>query len=177
MIPVPPPQRPVRTRRASRVLIRAGGRVLLIADSDPGIAGSHWWVTPGGGLDAQESWHDAAVRELLEETGLRIDAEDLVGPIAERVVRHGYSDQVLVQHEMFFAVDLPSPFEPDAAGFTEEEQVTLTGFEWFAASQLADITVWPTRLPDLFGARQGDFVDLGEVEESTVPVALGHRES
>ena len=49
---VEPARRPTKRRRGARVLLRCQGRVLLISDCDPGVAGSQWWVLPGGGIDA-----------------------------------------------------------------------------------------------------------------------------
>ena len=75
-----------------------------------------------------------------------------------------------------FALDLPAVFTPDAAGFTPEEQVTLSGFGWFTAEELGVLVVWPAELALLLvGVTNTQPIDFGEVEESTVPVALGHR--
>ncbi|GAA0778241.1 NUDIX domain-containing protein [Roseibium denhamense] len=53
------------------VLCHMDGRVLLIKRSkDPY---KHHWSLPGGHLEYGETLHDAAVRELFEETGLTAD--------------------------------------------------------------------------------------------------------
>ena len=170
-IAVPPAERPRRHRQAARVVVRAEGRVLLSNDTDPGLPGSNWWVTPGGGVDPGETFVQAAVRELWEETGLRVGPDRLVGPVARRRVGHGYSDQVLIQTEQFFIVDLPQRFMIDTSGYTAEERQTLQATDWFSASELGGLTVWPAQLASLLAWRAGmGAVDWGDVEESTVPL-------
>lgn len=173
-VPVPAAERPHRRRRAARVVVTDGDAVLLFADTDPGIPGSRWWVTPGGGLDDGESPLQAAVRELAEETGRVVTADELRGPVAVREVVHGYSDQVLHQSESFFVLHTPR-FEVDTAGHTEGEQVTLAGHAWHRMDALDRLPepVWPADLPRLVAlsnAAERWPVDLGEVHESTVPV-------
>ena len=172
---VAPELRPHRSRSAARVIITDGASVLLLADTDPGLPGTRWWVTPGGGIDPGETPLIAAVREIEEETGLVVDAARLLGPIATRTVVHGYSDQVLSQTEAFFVLTVAETFDPDAAGLTPDEQITLDGWAWHPLDDLASIPepVWPSDLAALaaFGTTPERWpVDLGRVEESTLPL-------
>lgn len=175
--PVDPAERPRRSRRATRVVVTDGVGVLLFADTDPGLPGSRWWVTPGGGIDPGETSLDAGVRELFEETGLHVDPADLRGPVMERTVVHGYSDQVLTQHETFYVLRTPR-FDPDISGHTPDEQLTLSGHRWVPLDALDAVAepVWPAGLAALV-ARADDHdappLDRGIEEESTLPADAG----
>ncbi len=173
-VPVPAELRPHRSRSGARIVVTDGSHVLLMADTDPGIPGSRWWVTPGGGIDAGETPRQAAVRELAEETGLRVEPEQLLGPVAVRDVVHGYSDQVLHQHEWFFVL-ATGRFEADPAGLTEGEQQTMLGHAWQPLDRLDALPepVWPAGIAALIDAAatpQSWPIQLGEMEESTVAV-------
>lgn len=176
--PIPAHLRPRRHRTAARVVILCEESVLLFADTDPGIPGSRWWSTPGGGVDPGETAAEAAVREVEEETGLVISVDALIGPIAVREVIHGFSDQILSQHEDFFVLACDSKFAPSWAGLTADEQLTLAGWDWLPLTDLTNQShpVWPSNLARL--ARLTNEVplwplDLGVIEESTLPVGYG----
>jgi ADP-ribose pyrophosphatase YjhB (NUDIX family) len=50
------------------------GRLLLIHKTDNNL-----WALPGGGHDIGERIADTAVREVLEETGIRVEIDSIVG--------------------------------------------------------------------------------------------------
>ncbi len=54
----------------------AGEAILLRRGIEPGRG---WWAQPGGFLEVDETVHQAAVRETLEETGLLVTPGELVG--------------------------------------------------------------------------------------------------
>jgi 8-oxo-dGTP pyrophosphatase MutT (NUDIX family) len=155
-----------------------GPHVLMFNDRDPGMPGSSWWVLPGGGIDGEESPRDAARRELAEESGYVVEHDDLYGPVAVRVALHGYSDQVTEQSEEIFLVTVEQEFEVDVSGRTEFERISVQGHAWRSVDEVSAELVWPRDLARLLAITQEPDVwpvDLGTVEESVVPVALGHR--
>lgn len=173
--PVEPSLRPRRQRSASRVVITDFEAVLLLADTDPGLPGTKWWVTPGGGIDPGESPLEAAVREVQEETGLIANPDELLGPVALRQVIHGYSDQILCQQESFFVLPVSAPFLVEPGGLTEGELITLAGSAWHRLDSLQELPepVWPTDLLQLVEVAADPSrwpLELGVVEESTLPV-------
>ena len=168
-----PSNRPRRTRTTVRVLLtNPAGETLLFEDSDPGLDDARWWVTPGGGTNPGESEVETAIREVREETGYRLAAEDLLGPMARRHVVHGYSDQVIEQDESFYLARVDN-FDVDTTEHTADERATFKQFRWWSTEELraTDDWVWPHELVELLhlvDERERWPVDLGTQEESTV---------
>ena len=170
-IPVDPMKRQVHKRHTARIIVRCQGQILLMHDSDPGLVDSSWWTTPGGGIDPGETPSQAAVRELREETGFEASEDRLIGPIATAKVIHGYSDQVLVQDDVFYALDVAEPFIADNSGYTDDEKVCMGEACWFPIDQLpCDEPVWPKQICELYASDGSTGIDMGVDEQSTVPV-------
>ncbi len=156
-----PDDLPLLRRSAVRlVVLDARGRVLLFHTHDPDHpALGRWWELPGGGIDAGETYLEAAVRELREETGIVI-APSQVGPPAwrrsasfrHRKVRH-------VQDEVVVAVRLgvagPAVDESRRLDYEREDYF---GFRWWPAAEIAAARdrppaerFYPGRLPEFIG--------------------------
>jgi mutator protein MutT len=74
-----------------------GGRVLLIRRGKEPLCGR--WVVPGGTVELGETLVQALVRELEEETGLRVEPLELL-TVFDRIEREG---ETVVHH--FVIVD------------------------------------------------------------------------
>lgn len=165
---------PVVHRTTARVLVvDAGGRVLLFRDSDPGVPGVDWWITPGGGVEPGETLRAAALREVAEETGLQLADADLRGPVAHRTGVFGYSDRTVVNDETYFLAAVPA-FEVVDDGHTEDERLTMLGHRWWTPDELAATQddVQPPALLEVLRASPEHPLELGRQHWST---ATGRR--
>jgi 8-oxo-dGTP pyrophosphatase MutT (NUDIX family) len=136
----------VERRRAARVLLLdERDRLLLFRGVDPATPGATWWFTPGGGLEPGEELHDAATRELAEETGLH-DVE--VGPVvAYGTVSFSFRGQRFEQ-DQWFLLARTTRTDVDSSGAGTEEHALLLEARWWTSAELrcTSETVYPLGL-------------------------------
>ncbi len=142
------------------VLLDETGAVLLLRGSDPAITDDppdkmapRWWFTVGGEVRRGERLAEAAVRELAEETGLRVAPADMVGPVWRRDEVFEFNGS-LIDSEEFYFVCRTHRFEPSCAGRTELERRYVHGHRWCDAADIVQLaasgeTVYPMQLSEL----------------------------
>ena len=138
-------------RQAGRVLlVDAAHRVLLVRGADPGRPGSRYWFTVGGGLDPGETVREAAIRELLEETGLTVLPTALGDPVRHDVTDFPYEGIWYRQRQEFFLLRVSS-WEVPVAELRPDEEHAIHEHRWWSLDELAATAerVYPADLPAL----------------------------
>jgi ADP-ribose pyrophosphatase YjhB (NUDIX family) len=121
------------------------GRLLLIHKID-----NNYWALPGGAMDLGESIADAAVREVAEETGLRVEITGLVGIYTSPGHVMAYDDGEVRQE---FSVCFHA--RPQGGELREDGAETKAA-EWVDVSKLDELSIHPsmrTRINDALSDR------------------------
>jgi 8-oxo-dGTP pyrophosphatase MutT (NUDIX family) len=146
---LPPPETAPRYRPTSRILVFDPlDRLLLLRIEDPRLPVLKFWITPGGGVEPNESFEEGAHRELWEETGIRVPE---LGPCIwtrRRIVT--FEHEQLDLDERFYLVRVETT-EISTDNVTELEKVVLTEHRWWTHDELLTTTdiLAPRKLAEL----------------------------
>jgi 8-oxo-dGTP pyrophosphatase MutT (NUDIX family) len=158
-----PADLPIERRRVVRlVVLDADDRILLFQTRDPDHPGT-WWELPGGGIEAGETYREAAARELWEEAGIAV-APAQVGPATwRRRASFRLRDVRRLQDEVVAAVRLPGAGPAvDGSRRVGCEAEDYFDFRWWPVAEIVHSgeVFYPGRLPVLLpGFLAGEAID------------------
>jgi ADP-ribose pyrophosphatase YjhB (NUDIX family) len=118
---------------ANVVVVNDASEILLIRRTD-----NDNWALPGGAMDLGESLPDAAIRETLEETGVRVDLTGLVGIYTDprHVILYTSNGEVRQEFSVVFTAR-PVGGEPTPSDESSE-------VHWVAPDAIDSLTMDPS---------------------------------
>jgi len=151
-----PDDLPVVERTAVRVVVIDVRDAMLLFHTRQLQYPEHgtWWELPGGGIDPGETYADAAVRELREETGIVADAARIGTPNWHRRATFKHRGERRLQDELIVTLRLPVPGpDLDTSRRTDYELEDYFDHRWWPIPEVLASTerFYPGRLPALLG--------------------------
>jgi ADP-ribose pyrophosphatase YjhB (NUDIX family) len=123
---------PVLRKAARLVVVGPDSRVLLFRYEDEGRA---WWAAPGGGLEGDETFEEAAAREATEELSA---AGARLTPLWRQTVQFRFRGESIRQVEQFFLLRL-SRGEANLGGLAREvhRREGIVAWRWWSLEEIA----------------------------------------
>ncbi|PLR84821.1 NUDIX domain-containing protein [Bacillus sp. V33-4] len=132
-------------RKCSRALIVNEFNEILLEEFEfkDVIENKVLWVTPGGGINLNETPVEALKRELDEELGIIIDIKDM--PIFELDVLIEGKKGSFISREIYYKIKIQSNTKLSIQKMSENEKNTFRGLKWWSKKELQEMEEFAPR--------------------------------
>ncbi len=119
---------------------------------DDGPPNGVHWCTPGGGLESGESYPQAALRELAEETGWTDIA--LIREVHRRSLTMQWAGQLVRQDERLYLARTDRPARQITGVDAMHKSDGIAAWRWWTLAELIATAdqIWPAKLAELITA-------------------------
>ena len=133
-------------RHAGRVIVLDPGHRVLLMRYDDGPPNGPHWATPGGGLEPGETYPQAALRELAEETGWTDIV--LIGEIHRRSHTMEWAGHIVDQAERLYLARTEEPARQISGVDAMHASDGIAAWRWWTLAELESTAevVWPENL-------------------------------
>ena len=119
-----------------------GSWMMLYRDKKPGDMNEGKWISVGGKVEDGETPDECVVREVLEETGLRLKSWTLHGVIGFRSDQYEDEDMYLYSSSDFCPADKKAAALFESSGIYDLPDCSEGELAWIPKSEVLSLPMW-----------------------------------